>query len=199
MSHNEVPHHAENHEQKRVGIFISVLAVIMAVVTALANNAANEMIVKQVEASNGFSWYQSKRQRSYMNELELGRIERDLAGAPNDVQRKLLEDTRARLKNKNSEYEKENEVINQNSKHSSRLAEIAAHQHHRFEYGEVAIHIAVVLCSLTLLTDSKLFFRIGLAATLAGVLFAASGFIVADHGVPAEATPAAAHAAPPAH
>ena len=196
MSDHGVPHHAENQEQKRVGIFISVLAVLMAVVTALANDSANQTLVKQVEASNGFSWYQSKRQRSYMNELELGRIERELAGSPNDAQTRLLENTRARLKTKNSEYEKENETINRNSNHDAQLAKIAAHKHHQFEYAEVAIHIAIVLCSLTLLTDSKLFFKIGVLATVAGVVFACLGFAVSDHGESEAPTP---HAPPAAH
>ncbi|MBI1841201.1 MAG: DUF4337 domain-containing protein [Verrucomicrobia bacterium] len=198
MSEHGVPHHAENHEQKRIGIFISVLAVLMAIVTALANDAANQTLVKQVEASNGFSWYQSKRQRSYMNELELGRIDRELAGAPNDAQRKMLDDTRARLRMKNSEYEKENETINRNSKNDAHLAEVAAHKHHRFEYAEVAIHIAVVLCSLTLLTDSKLFFRIGVAATIVGVVVACSGFAVPDHGAAGPSAPPATQGVPPA-
>ena len=38
------------------------------------------------------------------------------------------------------------------------------------------MHIAVVLCSLTLLTDMKLFFRLGIAATIAGILVASIAF-----------------------
>lgn len=182
MSGHGIPHHAENHEQKRVGIFISVLAVIMAVVTALANNEGNQMIVKQVEASNGFAWYQSKRQRSYMNEIEIGRIKRELAGTPNEAQRKMLEETQSKLAAKNAEYEKENEEINRSSKLKAQEGLLAAHKHHRLEYAEVALHIAVVLCSLTLLTDSKLYFRIGVIATVAGVVLAVSALLTGAHG-----------------
>ncbi len=198
MSGHGVPHHAENHEQKRVGIFISVLAVIMAVVTALANNEGNQMIVKQVEASNGFSWYQSKRQRSYMNELEIGRIKRELAGNPNDAQRKMLEETQSKLAAKNAEYEKENEEINRNSKQKAQEGLLAAHKHHRLDYSEVALHIAVVLCSLTLLTDSKLYFRIGVIATAIGVVLAVSALMTGAHEDHGDHAPASvpAHQAP---
>ena len=107
MSGHEVPHHAENQDQKRIGIFIAVLAVIMAIVGALAKAEANKMIVKEVQSSNGFAWYQSKRQRSYMNELEIRRADFELAGNVNEAQRKLLEESKAKYKAKNAEYEKE--------------------------------------------------------------------------------------------
>lgn len=196
MSEHGAPHHADNPQQKRIGIFISVLAVLMAIVSSLANNASNEMIVKQVEASNGFSWYQSKRQRSYMNELEIARIDRELAGTPNEVQKKQLDATRAKLQAKNSEYEKENDKIRSDSEADKAVAVVASHRHHWFEFAEVALHIAVVLCSLTLLTDSKLFLQIGVIATILGLLFAGSGLLVNSHDHPpasAETAPAGGH------
>ena len=92
MSGHGVPHHAESDEHKRVGIFIAIIAVIMAIVGAFAKGQANEMIVKEVKASNGFAWYQSKRQRSYMNELEIKRIDFLLAGAGlGDAQKEMLQ------------------------------------------------------------------------------------------------------------
>jgi hypothetical protein len=178
MSEIGVPHEAPKGEHKRVGVFIAVVAVLMALISALAKNEANQMIVKQVEASNGFAWYQAKRQRSYMNELEIRRGEFELAGNPIEAQRKVLEDNRAKLTAKNAEYEKENEKIRADAEADKRAAQMAEHKHHRFEYAEICMHIAVVLCSLTLLTDQKLFFRLGIASTLAGLLLAATAFFV---------------------
>jgi len=85
MSDVEVPHHVANEEHKRVGIFISVLAVLMALISSLARNQANEIIVKEVQASNGFAWYQAKRQRSHLNELELQRAEKAWEAAFGEV------------------------------------------------------------------------------------------------------------------
>ncbi len=200
MSGHGIPHHAENHDQKQIGIFISILAVLMAVVSALANNAGNQKIVKQVEASNGYAWYQSKRQRSYMNDLEIERITRDLAGNPTAEQRKLLEAAQEKLRKKNAEYATENDEINAKAKANESLAVLADHRHHRFEYGEILLHIAVVLCSLTLLTESKLYFKIGVVATIAGLLLAGSGFLLQPHSDghgadqhPAAQTPSTGH------
>ena len=102
MSGIGVPHHVEHEHHKRVGIAVAVIAVILAVIAALAKNEANTMIVKEVQASNGYAWYQSKRQRSYVNELEIKHLEFQLAGSPMDAQRKLLEEQRGQLKSKNA-------------------------------------------------------------------------------------------------
>jgi Ca2+/Na+ antiporter len=197
MAGHGVPHHAEKESHKQIGIVIAVIAVVMAIITALANQQANTVIVKEVQASNGFAWYQAKRQRSYLNELELKRIDVELAGAPTDAQRKLLEDQKAKLKAKNAEYEGENKDILSKAEADKKSAELAAHKHHWLEYSEILLHIAVVLCSLTLLTDQQLFSRLGIGATVVGLLLAAMAWKEKPHADPKPA-PAAATNAPSA-
>ncbi len=196
-----LPHHAENPEQKRIGIFISVLAVVMAIVSALANQQANHMIVKQVEASNGFAWYQAKRQRSYANELELKRIEYELAGTPTDAQRKIIEAQKAKLTAKNTEYETENKGILTTAETDRTAAETAAHKHHWFEFSEICLHIAVVLCSLVLLTEIKTFFHLGVIVTVIGIGLATyAQFLNHTHPAdPAQPSASAQHSTPPVH
>src|SRR5258706_4273613 len=130
MSSVEVPHHVENDEHKRVGVFIAVVAVVLAIISSFARNAANEMIVNEIKASNGFAWYQAKRQRSYLNELEIRRADVELAGNPNAAQRTALEETKTRLKAKNAEYERENEEIRTKAETHKAGAELAEHKHH---------------------------------------------------------------------
>lgn len=197
MSGHGAHSHSDHPEHKRIGVFIAIIAVLMAVVGALAKQQANEMIVKEVKASNGFAWYQSKRQRSYSNELELKRIEFELAGQVTDAQRKILESNRAKFQAKNAEYESENKQILEGAETERQAAQSAAHRHHLFEYAEIALHIAIVLCSLVLLTDQKLFFRAGLVATVAGLGLAIYAGTAGSHGHPAEnAAPPASSAAP---
>ena len=189
---------SSNPEHKRVGVFIAVIAVLMAIVGALAKQEANAMIVKEVKASNGFAWYQSKRQRSYSNELELKRIEFELAGPVTEAQRKILEANRAKFQAKNAEYETENKQIVDGAEAQRLEAQAAAHRHHLFEYGEIALHIAIVLCSLVLLTDQKFFFRAGIVATVAGIGLAIYAGTAGSHGQPPVAAAAPAPAASPA-
>lgn len=199
---DHLPHHAENPQQKYVGIFIAVLAVIMAIVAAVTNQQANEMIVKEVKASNGFAWYQAKRQRSYANELEIRRIEFELAGTPSEAQRKMIEAEKVELAKKNAEYKAENEGIQDGAKADRVAAATAGHRHHWFELSEICLHIAVVLCSLVLLTERKIFLRVGIAVTVVGLVIAGyAQFGNHSHHAAAEehAAPATKPAGTPGH
>lgn len=201
MSGHGAHSHSDNPEHKRIGVFIAIIAVVMAVIGALAKQQANEMIVKEVKASNGFAWYQSKRQRSYSNELELKRIEFELAGPVTDAQRKILEANRAKFTAKNAEYEGENKQILDGAEADRQAAQSAAHRHHLFEYAEIALHIAIVLCSLVLLTDQKFFFQAGILATVVGIGLAVYAGMAGGHGHAPEtnAAPPAATAPAKAH
>jgi hypothetical protein len=185
MSGHGAHTHTDNPEHKRIGVFIAILAVVMAIVSAAASQQANAMIVKEVKASNGFAWYQSKRQRAYLNELELKRIDFELAGQVSDAQRKLLESNRTKYLAKNAEYEGENKEILVTAEADRDAAQVAAHKHHWYEYAEIALHIAVVLCSLVLLTNQTLFFRLGIAATIIGLGLAAFAYASGKSHAPA--------------
>ena len=80
MSDIEIPDDARDRQERQVGLTIAILAILLAVVSALGNEQDNEKIVKQIEASNGFAWYQSKRIRAGMNELMLDQMKVELAG-----------------------------------------------------------------------------------------------------------------------
>jgi len=197
MSEHGVPHHAENPEQKRVGIFIAILAVVMAIISAATSQQANEMIVKEVKASNDFAWYQAKRQRSFMNDLEMKRIDFLLAGGGlNEEQKKMLTDTRAEVEKENVKYKKEGAEIQATGNADKTAAAVAGHKHHWFEYGEICLHIAVVLCSLVLLTEQKRFLHFGIIVTILGIALAGYAQLGNHEHHDAHEAPAAAHPAP---
>ena len=194
-----LPHHAENPQQKQIGIFISVLAVIMAIVSAITNQQANQTIAKKVESSNGFAFYQAKRQRSFVNDVELKRIEFELAGTPSEAQRKLVEAQKADIVKENAKYKAENDGILAKAKADQAAAEVAEHKHHWFEISEICLHIAVVLCSLVLLTELRIFLRLGIVITVVGLAIAGfaqfgnhSHHAAEGEHAPADAKPASA-------
>ncbi|MEO6784692.1 MAG: DUF4337 family protein [Chthoniobacteraceae bacterium] len=197
-----LPHHAENPQQKQIGIFISVLAVVMAIVSAVTNQQANQMLAKKVESSNGYAWFQAKKQRSYVNEMEMKRLNYELAGTPTEAQRKLIENEKADLVKANEKYEVDNKKIKADADADKAAAEVAEHRHHWFELSEICLHIAVVLCSLVLLTDLKIFLRLGIIVTVAGLVLAGYAQLGShshhaahdeQQSAPAKAAGAAAH------
>ncbi len=192
MAEIEIPRAEGKAGEKHVGILIAIIAVLMAIVGAMGHNAANEMIVDEVKSSNGFAWYQAKRQREYVNDLELKRIEVELAGNPTEAQRTALARIAADLKSKNIEYHAETEKIQSDARHHGLRARIADARNEWFDYSEILLQVAVVLCSLTLLTESRLFLRIGIVVALIGVGLGCVAFTRKAEAAPEESTPAAA-------
>jgi hypothetical protein len=169
MADIEIPHPEGRKNEKPVGILIAIVAVVLAVIGSLGNNAANDRIVAEVKASNGFSWYQAKRQREALNDLELKRIAVELASSPSPGRREALERLQQDLLAKNREYKVENAGILATAEADRTAARIHGDRNDGFDRAEILLQVAVVLCTLTLLVESRIFLRIGLVVALVGM------------------------------
>lgn len=164
----EIPENVKDHREKQVGLTIAILAILLAVVSALGNEQDNEKIVKQIEASNGFAWYQSKRIRAGMNELTMDQMKIEIAGNPTEAQREAIKKLETRLAAKNAEYKEENDKILKDAEASKRASELADARGNRYDRAEIFLQIAVVFCSITLLTKARAFFFGGLLLAVIG-------------------------------
>ncbi len=199
MAEVEIPHGEGKEGEKQIGIMIAIIAVVMAIVGALGNNAANERIVKAVESSNGFAWYQAKRQRSYLNDLEIKRIAIELAGTPTAAQREALTKLATDLKAKNEEYHSENEKLQKDALEAKIESEVSGEKNDGFDHAEILLQVAVVLCSLTLLTSNRNFLRVGIAVAILGGIWGGKTLVLKAHPPGGEHAAPAAHAEPAAH
>lgn len=173
----EIPEDVKDHREKQVGLTIAILAILLAVVSALGNEQDNEKIVKQIEASNGFAWYQAKRIRAGMNELMIEQMKVEAAGNPTDAQRDAIKKLESRLTAKNAEYKGENDKILKDADDAKKAAELADARGNRFDRAEILLQISVVLCSITLLTKVRAFFFTGLLLAVAGTAVGAWAFL----------------------
>jgi asparagine N-glycosylation enzyme membrane subunit Stt3 len=164
----EIPDNAQDRREKQVGLTIAILAIALAIVSALGNEQDNEKIVKQVEASNAFAWFQAKRIRAGMNELMLEQMKIEVAGNPTAAQREAIKKLEARLTAKNTEYKEENDKILKDAEATKQAALLADERGNRFDRSEIFLQIAVVFCSITLLTKVRSFFYFGLLLSAVG-------------------------------
>lgn len=176
MAEVEIPTEAGSKEDKRVGIKIAIIAVVMAIVSSYGKNAANDMIINEVKASNGFAWYQAKRIRGALNDQMISQVDLDLLGNPTDAQREAMGKLKKKLQEKNAEYKKENEDILKEAETTKAEAALAGKKNDAFDRAEIALQVAVVLCSLTLLTGSAIFSRVGVGLAALGVVLAVLAF-----------------------
>jgi hypothetical protein len=196
MPEVEIPQESGSKEDKRVGIKIAIIAVIMAIVSSYGKNAANDMIINEVKASNGYAWYQAKRIRSAMNDQVISQIDIDMLGQPSDSQREAMGKLKKKLQEKNAEYKTENDEILKEADTTRANAALAGKKNDAFDRAEIALQVAVVLCSLTLLTGSALFSRAGLGLAALGVVLAGMAFFQKPDAPKAEPQKPAAVTAP---
>lgn len=189
-------HAAHSSFDKRVAITIAMVAAILATVSMLAHRTHNDVLrlqndssVKEVNASNGYAWYQATRVRQQA--LEINRDAVELQPTPAD---KEAAEKRAKLiaawNAKIAEYKEDLKVRKSEADGDKKLAKEYAAQSHlrhaqgdRFDLAHLAVELGLVLCSISVLTKRKAFWLSGIAASLIGVVLATSAFMVKDdHG-----------------
>lgn len=155
----EVPKSIESDADRGIGLFIAIVAVLMAVNSALGGKSDNDEIVNRVNASNSWSYYQAKRIRSHQIELtaDLARV----GGAAGPAAKAEADRLGEKLAEGVEKYRKEAEEISAQAKTQEKAADEAERKGNLFDLGEVLFQITVVLCSVALLTKQKLFFRMG--------------------------------------
>ncbi len=165
---HELHEHAEQAHAHRgmipVSFTMAVIAVLVAGVSVLAQRGQTEEILLQTKVTDQWAYYQSKNIRKAQTELfsDLIKISefRDREGQ--QKLEKKYEEAVAKLTDQQTEIEK------QTREHENDLVKV---QHHvnRLEVAEALLEVALVITSITLLTQRKLYWMIGSSFALIGV------------------------------
>jgi Domain of unknown function (DUF4337) len=154
--------------EKTVGLTMAVIAALLATVTLVGHRLHTEEIVLQTRAVDGWDYYQAKDSRSHMYEADaqlaqlIGPRGADTASAwqkRGDDERTQAEDIR-----------KENVKLDEETQAAARRAAF-------FDGAEICLEVAIVLCSITLLTGSPLFWRLSFAGTALGLVLVLVGVL----------------------
>jgi hypothetical protein len=171
--HEHAEHAREHPDLAPITLTMAVLAVLVATVSLLGHRTHTEEIILQNKVTDQWSYYQAKNIRLHTDELFA-----DLAGvvASKDAaaSAKLQEKVRAeadRYKDEKKELETKAHEMEQEFALTHRKAD-------RFDLGEVLLEVALVITSITLLSGRRIYWHLGLVLAAAGVLLAASAWIV---------------------
>jgi hypothetical protein len=218
MSTHEHLEHAEHAQHaahdpfdKRIALTIAIIAAVLAAVTLLSHWAHNETLRLQIEAgifqtkaSNQWAYFQANNIRKHEYEADARLID-VLAKAPGKEEQATQ--TRDDWKKKVAEYEgnkddgKKGKLDDLQAEARNLEAQAAEKQHEshfahargiRFDLGELAVELGLVLCSIAILTKRRDFWYAGIVAATLGVLAAATVLFMSPHAEGHE-TPAADH------
>ena len=174
---HELQEHAEHgaHEasMRPVAFTMSVLAVLVAVTTVFGHRTHTEAVLEQNKATDQWNEYQAKKIRS-----EITKHSDDIlvvmTNADKDKAAKTLRDDaehQAKWKDELPEEQKRAEELQGEVKNAEARAD-------RFDLGEALLEIGLVITSVTLLTKSRIYWYLGILASLAGIVSAASAFLL---------------------
>jgi hypothetical protein len=174
MAEFELPEKAESRKERVIGLIIAAIAVVLAIVSALAHTTHNDEILAHVDAADQYAFYQAKKDRHAQLELSTDNLvlNRDhLSPGAQAHAGELLANYAAEMKKLDGDSAEIHAKGDELLKESGRLAHKAA----VLDLGEIALQIAVVLCSISILTEQKLFVRMGVSIAVVGTLVALWG------------------------
>ncbi len=161
------------HNLTYVSLAISVLAVLVAMVTVLGHRTHTEAILQRASSTDQWNEYQAKKNRQHAEFLESNRIAHQSA-ALTPGEQKDLSGYKEHIKKWDEELPEEEKKAREFDADVTKAEAQASH----YDLGEALLEIAVVLTSITLLTRRNHFFYAGLILGLAGLIAAASGFLL---------------------
>ena len=166
----EHAHHAADPLSRKAGATMAIIAAMLAIVAVSGHMATTEELLNQIEASDQWAYYQAKSSRRYQSD-----VARDLLSTmPGEPAAKLTEKYNANIE----KYVKEGEEISVKAKEFAAESHAAGKRAVRFHFGEVFLEIAIVVCSLAILTKREIAWYAAMLSAGIGVAVSLTVFTI---------------------
>jgi Domain of unknown function (DUF4337) len=199
MSTHEHLEHAEHAQHaahdpfdKRVALTIAVIAAVLATVTLLSHQAHNETLrlqieagINQTKATDTWNQFQANNIRRHEYQADARLID-VVAKAPDKEAQAIA--TREDWDKKVNEYAGKLDQLQGEAKSFEAQADQNRNRSHythqmgtRFDLGELAVELGLVLCSIAILTKRRDFWYAGIVSAVLGALAAATVLFLSPH------------------
>jgi hypothetical protein len=160
---SEVAEKSKESNQKVVGVTMAAVAVLLAFSTMLGHRSHTEEILIETKANDQWAYYQAKNIRSHTYEANA-----ELAALVNSGA-KVADD----FKSKAETQRKEAEEVQAKARDFETESASAGRRADRFDGSEIFLEVAIVLCSITLLTGKRTYWLVSFAASAIGAVLMA--------------------------
>jgi hypothetical protein len=171
--HEHAEHAREHPDLAPVTLTMAVLAVLVATVSLLGHRTHTEEIILQNRVTDKWAYYQAKNIRLHTDELfaDLADVvtSKDAEGTA-----KFEEKVRAEV----SAYKEDKKKLEAEGHELEGEFALISRKANRFDLGEVFLEIALVVTSITLLSGRRIFWHLGMLMATAGILVAASTWMM---------------------
>jgi len=175
----ELPEAPKKHELEEnplilpVSITMSILAVLVASVTLLGHRAHTEELLLQARASDQWAFYQAKNIRRHEDQETA-----DILGTLVQQDKEKAQAAREKYLKEGERYEADKDQISDKAKELENERDLYSRRADRFDGGEGLLEVALVICSITMLTDRRFFWYGGMLIGAAGVILAVTGLFL---------------------
>ena len=152
---------------------MAILAVMVATVTLLGHRAHTEEILLQTKATDQWGYYQAKNMRR--NNLEA--LDELLTALPTSSA-EHTEEVRKQYHAEIDKYRDQQKDIQGEARNLEAEVQHTSRRADRFDLGEVFLEIALVVTSITLLTDRRAYWYFGMALAAFGAGCTLSAFLM---------------------
>ncbi len=185
----------ERHEEHKkdsfrnfAAVWVAILAAMMAIRGVGAEQAKDEMIAKNIQASDTWSHYQAKNVRQNMYKIAADGVAVDLkspslGGEQRAAEEKRLADYQKAIKRYDSEAMRPGDPqsggkaeISERAKAYEEERDVLDHKNHNFNLAEMFFQLGLVLASVSILLNSRKLLTASIILGALGALLAANGF-----------------------
>ena len=175
---------SKGEREKWIGVYVAVLAVILAICGMGGSNATKEATLKNIEAANTWSFFQAKNIRRHLLRVQVDELELLVASQAN-----LPEAAKNAIEAKIQQYREQEKVLSSDQRSGEGLEEllkkgksleaerdVAMKRDPYFDFSQALLQIAIVVASVAIIVGGNFLLIVsGLAGAL-GVLLTLNGF-----------------------
>jgi hypothetical protein len=190
MSLDEVVERLSTDKEERnrwIGVYIGVLAVLLAICGVGGGNATKDATRTNIEASNSWAFFQAKNARRTAIQLAANQLELSLAAQPG-----LAPEVRKQFEDKIKEYRAQAQTLTTDPVRKEGLDELftrakalevdrdeALRRDPYFDWSQALLQIGIVLASVHLIIGNMTLLALSGGLSVLGVLLMLNGFTLA--------------------
>jgi hypothetical protein len=179
LEHAEHAQHAAHDPfDRRVAMTMAMVAALLACETLASHREHTNSVLYAAQASDQWNYYQAKKNRQYLNESTGSLLPLIAIDPGNPEARAQAVALRQELLGKAERYKDETDTIQKGAEDLQHRSEVAHHRADRFDMGELGVELALVLCSIAVLTKRSFYWFIGMGFGLIGLIMGLSGLLV---------------------
>ncbi|MEQ1717951.1 MAG: DUF4337 domain-containing protein, partial [Hyphomicrobium sp.] len=179
---------ANAHERdKYIGVYIGILAVVLAICSVGGGNASSTAMFKNIEASNLWGFFQAKNIRRQELRLQADELEVMLGADP-----AMPEAARTQISTRVTDYRAQAQKLTTDAERKEGLDELfvkgkaleaerdqALQRGPYFDYGQALLQIAIVLASIAILAGGNVLLVMSAVLGTLGAIATTGGFTLA--------------------